>query len=147
MGGWGALRIGVKYVNKFKAVAGHSLITNIQQMKLFVEEDMQNYKQAGKAEEDIFEIIIQHQHNLPSIYFDCGDVDLLIDYNRKLHEKLTKANVNHLYKEYQGGHEWPYWEKHIKDSLLFFADKLRQLSLSTRKSHNLINKNSSYEIS
>lgn len=124
MGGFGALRIGVKYVRKFTAVAGHSSMTNIRQMKLFVEESQQNYNQADEAEEDIFELIIRHQNNLPAIYFDCGKADLLIDYNRTLHRKLAKAHIDHLYKEHSGDHEWSYWKKHMKDAFLFFADKL-----------------------
>jgi enterochelin esterase-like enzyme len=122
MGGWGALHIGVKYADRFQAAAGHSSITNIRQMELFVEEDLLNYKhRIDKAEEDLFEIMIRHKHNLPPIYFDCGQSDFLIDHNRKLHDKLEQANINHIYKEYDGGHEWPYWEKHIKNSFLFFS--------------------------
>lgn len=121
MGGFGSLRIGVKYWNKFKAVSGHSSITNLDQMKLFAEEELENYRQPDKADEDIFETIIRHREHLPPIYFDCGESDQLIDYNRELHNKLKEANIRHIYKEYPGGHEWPYWEKYIKESLLFFA--------------------------
>ena len=38
MGGYGALRIGAKYPNTFNGISGHSSITDIPQMKLFVEE-------------------------------------------------------------------------------------------------------------
>lgn len=124
MGGFGSLRLGIKYPNTFKAVSGHSSITNLQQMKLFVEEDAENYRQTDKADEDVFETIIRYQNHLPPIYFDCGEADLLIGYNRELHEKLEKQNIPHIYKEYPGGHEWAYWEKHIKHSLLFFASHL-----------------------
>lgn len=125
MGGFGALRIGVKYHNKFRAVSGHSSITNIHQMKLFVEEDLENYRQPDKTDGDVFETIIRYQEHLPPIYFDCGTTDLLIDYNRHLHTKLERENIRHIYKEYPGEHEWPYWEKHIKESLLFFAEHLK----------------------
>ena len=121
MGGFGALRIGVKYHHKFTAVAGHSSITNLQQMSYFVEEYLQNFKQAEEMDEDVFQTIIHCQNNLPAIYFDCGEDDLLIAYNRELHLSLKKSNIKHSYTEYPGGHEWPYWEKHIAKSLLFFA--------------------------
>lgn len=121
MGGFGALRIGIKYGNIFKAVSGHSSITNLQQMELFVEEDVENYRQPDKADEDLFQTIIRYREHLPPIYFDCGDKDQLIDYNRELHNRLKKENIKHIYKEYPGGHEWTYWEKYIKESLLFFA--------------------------
>ncbi len=125
MGGFGALRIGVKYHQKFKAVSGHSSITNLQQMKLFVEEDLKEYKQPDPSDEDVFETIVQHREHLPPIYFDCGNEDLLIAANRDLDFKLTEAKIKHVYKEYPGAHEWAYWEKHIKTSLLFFAEILK----------------------
>ncbi len=125
MGGFGALRIGAKYHHKFRAVSGHSSITNLQQIKLFVEEDLTHYKQKDAADEDVFETIFRHRENLLPIYFDCGNEDLLIDDNRDLHFKLDQAKIKHIYKEYTGGHEWAYWEKHIKNSLLFFAENLK----------------------
>jgi enterochelin esterase-like enzyme len=127
MGGWGALHIGVKYANRFRAAAGHSSITNIHQMELFVEEDLSNYKQTiSKEEEDLFEVITHHQDNLPPLYFDCGKSDLLIDYNRNLHAKLEQANIKHQYNEYLGGHSWSYWQKHLKKSLLFFCEAVKE---------------------
>ena len=124
MGGFGALRIGVKYHHKFTAVAGHSSITNLQQMSYFVEEDLQNFRQTEEKDEDVFQTIIHASNNLPAIYFDCGEDDLLIAHNRELHFNLKKSNIKHSYTEYPGGHEWPYWEKHISMSLLFFAAQL-----------------------
>lgn len=125
MGGFGALRIGVKYWSNFSALSGHSSITNLQQMKLFVEEDVENYRQLDKTDEDIFETIIRYRAHLPPIYFDCGNSDQLVDYNRELHNKLKKENIKHIYKEFPGGHEWAYWEKNIKESLLFFSSQLK----------------------
>lgn len=124
MGGFGALRIGIKYWNTFDAVSGHSSITSLPQMKLFVEEGLENYSQPDNTDEDVFQTIIRYRENLPPIYFDCGDADQLIDYNRELHNRLKKENIKHIYKEYPGGHEWAYWEKYIKESLLFFASQL-----------------------
>jgi len=118
MGGYGALRLGAKYSKKYKAISGHSSITNTNQMPLFVEEDEANYK---VADEDVFELILQNKELLPAIRFDCGKEDLLIDYNRELHQKLKKANIKHIYEEFEGEHEWSYWQEHIKDTLLFFS--------------------------
>ncbi|QCX41107.1 hypothetical protein FF125_18335 [Aureibaculum algae] len=43
-----------------------------------------------------------------------------MEYNRELHQKLTNANIPHEYHEFDGEHEWKYWQEHIKDTLLFF---------------------------
>lgn len=121
MGGFGALKIGVKYAETFSAIAAHSSITNLQQMKLFVEEDLQNYSQEDKTEEDVFATILKYKDQLPAISFDCGLSDTLLWDNRMLHQKLLENNILHDYKEYAGGHEWVYWQEHVKDALLFFS--------------------------
>jgi len=120
MGGYGALRLGAKFPNRYKGISGHSSITNTNQMHLFVEEDESNYVQIVNENEDVFEIMKQNKANLPPIRFDCGKTDLLIEHNRTLHNKLEEVSIDHVYQEFEGAHEWPYWQEHIKETLLFF---------------------------
>jgi enterochelin esterase-like enzyme len=120
MGGFGALRLGIKYADKFKAVSAHSSITELGQMSMFVEESLKEYEQQNRQEESVIELVLERKDNLPKLRFDCGTEDLLIDQNRLLHEQLNKSQIMHDYKEFSGGHEWSYWQEHIKDSLLFF---------------------------
>ena len=120
MGGYGALRLGAKYPKRYKAISGHSSITNKDQMHLFVEEDERNFDQTTEIDEDVFELMNKNRDHLPKIRFDCGIDDLLIEQNRKLHKQLSKANINHMYQEFKGAHEWVYWQEHIKDTLQFF---------------------------
>ena len=65
MGGFGALRLGVKHSDKFKAVSAHSSITDIAQMPLFVEESMDNYKQKDVHENSVLGAIKKRKANLP----------------------------------------------------------------------------------
>ena len=51
MGGFGALRIGIKYHHLFSGISGHSSITSLEQMALFVEEHLDNYRQADQTNE------------------------------------------------------------------------------------------------
>lgn len=120
MGGFGALRLGIKYANKFKAISAHSSITDVEQMPLFVEEPLETYKKGNTEDQSIWKTIQKGKEKLPLIRFDCGKNDLLIEHNRKLHQQLKEANINHIYQEFEGAHEWEYWQEHIKDSLLFF---------------------------
>lgn len=124
MGGFGALRIGAKYGSKFKAISGHSSITSLPQLKLFVEEPLKNYAQGEPIDEDVL-ATFNYYNDLPPIYFDCGTEDILIKYNRELHQKMDREGIRHIYREYPGGHEWPYWASHITDSLKFFASHMR----------------------
>ena len=125
MGGFGALRIGAKYGSIFKGASGHSSITNLQQMKLFVEEDVTAYYQALKVDEDLFLAFKLYSDNLPPLRFDCGTSDKLIDFNRDLHLKMLKEGIPHEYEEFSGAHDWCYWEEHIEKSLQFFAKQIR----------------------
>ncbi|CAN5200683.1 alpha/beta hydrolase-fold protein [soil metagenome] len=124
MGGFGALRIGAKFGRYFRGISGHSSITSLKQMKLFVEEDLANYFQENKIDEDVFSTFLEYRQHLPPVRFDCGASDQLINYNRNLHQQLLENGIDHIYEEYPGAHEWPYWEKHVIKSLLFFAEQL-----------------------
>jgi len=120
MGGFGALRLGIKYSDKFKAISAHSSITDIAQMPLFVEESTENYRQEDKLENSVLGVLEKNGNNVPKLRFDCGTEDQLISFNRELHAALEKKEVIHVYEEFPGGHEWSYWGEHVKDSLLFF---------------------------
>lgn len=124
MGGFGALRIGAKYGNRFKAISGLSSITSLPQMKLFVQESLKSYMQQDIIDEDLLSTFRQYRHQLPPIRFDCGTSDLLINYNRELHKKMEREGMLHVYEEYPGGHEWPYWSEHVITTLKFFASQL-----------------------
>ncbi len=125
MGGFGALRLGSKYNQLFKGISAHSSITNLQQMEKFVEEPLQTYKQEAAVDEDVFETVLKNKDQLPPLRFDCGRDDLLIEENRKLHQALTSAGIDHEYNEFPGSHEWSYWIEHLQDSLLFFNRLLK----------------------
>ena len=120
MGGFGALRLGVKHQAKFSGISAHSSITDLAQMPLFVEEALSNYQQVDTAEGSVWELMKRHHGALPPIRFDCGTEDLLLENNRLLHRQLKDAGISHTYQEFPGGHEWPYWQRHIRESLLFF---------------------------
>ncbi len=121
MGGFGALRLGVKYAENFRAISAHSAITDLKQMPLFVEEPLDRYLQEETSENSVWRMIAKNNGSLPKLRFDCGTEDQLIKYNRTLHQQLSDAGIDHIYEEFGGGHEWEYWGQHIKDSLLFFA--------------------------
>ena len=118
MGGWGALRLGAKYPDRFQAISAHSAITRWEEMQPFVEEDIDQIP-VKKEEKTIFQMLQAKRSLLPPLRFDCGLEDPLLSGNRKLHQELTQAGIPHVYEEFAGGHEWPYWEKHLEKTLIF----------------------------
>lgn len=120
MGGFGALRLGLKYADKFRGISAHSSITHLNQMSLFVEEELDEYKQSDANEHSVLGVLDKMVDKLPNIRFDCGTEDPLLEHNRMLHQALEKRNIPHVYQEFAGGHAWPYWQKHVEETLRFF---------------------------
>ena len=119
MGGYGALSLGARFPEKFKAISAHSAITKLEQMQLFVEEPIEEYQKEVKFP-NVFDIILKNKSTLPPLRFDCGKKDILTNHNKELNIKLIENGINHIYEEFNGKHEWPYWIKYLKRTLLFF---------------------------
>ncbi len=126
MGGFGALRIGAKYgKDRFAGISGHSSITDFSQMALFVEEPLDLYD-ALPEDKSVIQTILEHKDTLPPLRFDCGQSDLLLHENRALHAAVESHGIPHVYEEFEGGHEWPYWELHLEETLIFFDESNRR---------------------
>lgn len=117
MGGFGALRLGGKYAERFAGIAAHSAITHFEQLAEFVEEPLAAY---GAPTQDYGAAEALIRKPLPPLRFDCGTADPLLEANRTLHAQLNEAGIQHIYEEFEGGHEWPYWELHLEDTFRFF---------------------------
>ena len=124
MGGFGALKLGAKHAARFRGVAGHSSITHFSQMSRFVEEPLAAYGPLPEAEQSVLHWMTVNRAALPPLRFDCGTADPLIEDNRRLHRELDALGIPHRYAEFPGGHEWPYWERHLEDTLRFFGEVL-----------------------
>jgi putative tributyrin esterase len=120
MGGYGALRLACRFPDRFAAASGHSSITRFEQLALFVEEPLDAYG-PGEGPRDVLDVALANRDRLPRLRFDCGTEDLLLEANRELHRGLERAGIAHEYEEFPGGHEWPYWEKHLAETLRFFG--------------------------
>lgn len=120
MGGYGALRLGAKYADRFSAISAHSSITKIEEMESFVDDPLSAYLScAPPAELSPLHWLDTHRDQLPPLRFDCGVDDQLIESNRRLHQALAQRSIPHDYTEFPGGHEWSYWQRHLPDTLRF----------------------------
>ncbi|BAM04249.1 alpha/beta hydrolase [Phycisphaera mikurensis] len=124
MGGYGALRLGAMHPDRFAGFAGHSSITRFEELGGFVEEDLDAYDLVD-GDPHAIDALLRNRDRLPPFRFDCGVDDPLIDGNRRLHRELDAAGIAHGYAEHPGGHEWPYWQRHVSDTLRFFGGILR----------------------
>jgi len=118
MGGYGAMRLGSRHPELFSAFSGLSSITSISEFSLFVEEDLTFYE--IDRELSLIDSLIANRNHLKPFRFDCGKDDSLLKFNKKLHSQLQKANIQHNYEEFEGGHNWDYWKNNIMKTILFF---------------------------
>ena len=120
MGGYGALRLGCKFPEVFSAISAHSAITHLDEMALFVEEDLSLYQKGNEQNAEITYWLEKNREKLPPFRFDCGVDDPLIIGNRKFESYLKQHKYHYQYQEFSGGHEFEYWAEHVQKSLLFF---------------------------
>jgi putative tributyrin esterase len=119
MGGYGALRLGMKYPSQVQGISAHSSITKVSQLSKFIPFPAEAFKYAGDLDTDLLHWAEVNHNRIPPIRFDCGTDDPLIEANRELHTALTQLHIAHIYEEFPGAHDWPYWIRHVRDTLAF----------------------------
>jgi putative tributyrin esterase len=125
MGGYGALRLGFKYPERFHAISAHSSITHISQFDQFVRHSMRP-DQIAPEEPDVLLWAARNAPSLPHLRFDCGRDDTLFAANIQFHEDLESLQIPHTFTQFEGAHTWDYWQTHLTDTLLFFEAVMRR---------------------
>lgn len=135
MGGFGSLKFGLKYPEKFilagsfsgalgaaditeKTVAG-AIGKTIDGIFGPVESET-------RRSNNLFAIIRsmtpEKAKTIPFIYLDCGTEDFLFQNNRDFVSLLVEKKVPHEYRQLPGVHDWKYWDKQVQE-FLQLADK------------------------
>ena len=129
MGGFGAIRNGLKYYDTFGYIAGLSSAVQIFELPLdapgcaLFKEDacFGNLTDASLSDKNprvAFERLAQAKKQNPSIrfpeiYMACGSEDTLSLVNRSLADFLIKGGVHVTWAEAPGGHNWAFWQSQI----------------------------------
>jgi putative tributyrin esterase len=140
MGGYGAIKYGLKYPSVF-AFAGS--ISGAFGVTRYTEKEMGGASwdpflkifgpvggETRKAN-DVFEITkaltAGRIASLPYFYFDCGTEDAAQHFNanRELSGMFLEKKIPHEYRELPGNHSWQYWDQQVKEVLRIAAEKLR----------------------
>lgn len=113
MGGFGAVRIGLKYPQQFYSIWSHSGCFP------WADALAEHWYWAGNPHDlDCYAIVDQlDPHHMPILSFDCGVDDHLIAENRRFHAYLEAHEIPHTYHEHRGGHTWAYWNEQLPDAL------------------------------
>lgn len=130
MGGHGALFLGLRHADIFGAAGSMSGVLDLKEsrnrydiMKRIGDTitHVHNWNELGMLN------MIEHFTKTPlKIIFDCGDKDVFIDANRRLHQKMLQLKIPHTYIERPGNHSWDYWGNSIVYQLLYFQKYFNQ---------------------
>lgn len=122
MGGYGALRLGMKFASKVRGISAHSAVTRLEDLEPHVRDPIEEYRFSGAENTEIAHWASVNRAALPPIRFDCGQDDALLSSNRALHAMLVEKGIPHTYEEYEGGHTWEYWQTHVRRTLWFVSE-------------------------
>lgn len=119
MGGYGALKIGLRECDSFCACAGLSSVADIVGLTdtfrdvyipIFGEElnipDEENLFFLTQSNND--------NPNKPKIYMGVGTEDFMYKENIKLKEHIEALDFDFTYRESSGTHSWAFWDEYIQ---------------------------------
>lgn len=115
MGGYGAMRLGLKYLHRFASIWAHSSAFHINDV---VPADLLD--KGGVQDANVYlhaDRLKESGVTPPVIAFDCGVDDELIEHNRNLDEHFTRIGLDHHYAEHPGAHTWDYWDDHVQEAI------------------------------
>jgi S-formylglutathione hydrolase FrmB len=127
MGGYGAIRTGLKYHNTFGAIAGLSAALAIEDFaklknnsptliarRSYFESVFGDLNKIIGSDKDPKALISEMKKtDIPKIYLACGIEDFLIEHSRSFHKFLSEQKITHTYEEGAGAHDWKFWDEYI----------------------------------
>ena len=128
MGGYGALRLGMKYAHRFSRVAGFSsaLVELDEDFLALMGENSVFGDRAKARSTDLNHLVALAELKkrvsegtcaLPEFYLSCGTRDDLLAANRTFRDQLLEAGARVTYDEEDRGHDWDFWDSQIKKLL------------------------------
>ena len=140
MGGYGAIKYGLKFPSTFvfaASMSGAFGVTRYTQTEMGGsnwEPLLKTFGPVGsetRKANDLFEIVRglspARVASLPYFYFDCGTEDAAqhVKPNRELSEIFLEKKIAHEYRELPGDHSWGYWDQQVQEVLKIAAAKMR----------------------
>ena len=126
MGGYGAIRNGLKYSQNFSKIGmiSAALITddivnytddsNVLRSRQFYESVFGNLDELKGSDMDP-KALIENTSDIPDIFMACGEDDFLFDKNMHFYEFLNSRDVNGKFIKAPGEHTWEFCDKYIKE--------------------------------
>ncbi len=133
MGGYGALKFGLKYPEKFVFAASFSgafkaAAWNEQELtiagnwvKVPITQAFGTGATETRKQNEVYQMVKdltpEKTAALPFIYMSCGTEDFLIADNEQMQQTLQLKKVKHEYRELPGIHDWKFWDDQVQEIL------------------------------
>ena len=134
MGGYGALKLGLRHPERFAAVGSLSAVTDVKrrlrapdtaawrtELRLI----FGGPSRVAADGNDLFALAdaaMGSGRKLPAIISFCGTEDRLLEDNRRFNVHLEELGYPHFHAyERPGAHNWEFWDAHIVEVLDFFV--------------------------
>ncbi len=133
MGGYGAIRNGLKYAETFGHIIGISPALIIDQLASSTDEpnmvgvtrgyfervfgDLNHAAETDVNPEVLAAHLQQSGKSIPEIYFACGRNDVLVLASRKFSKFLNDHEILHCYEESPGTHDSAFFDPYLKKAL------------------------------
>lgn len=124
MGGYGALRTGLKYHETFGAIIALSAAfaqfeTDDIAFREYRETCFGPLHEAAKTDKNPRVLMESLKNSLqkPEVYIACGLQDTLLPWNRLYHNILKDHGFNVVYEEWEGDHNWEFWDAGIEKAI------------------------------
>lgn len=138
MGGFGAIRTGLKYYDQFGKMFGLSsamIIDDIKEMKPdehdaiadydYYEGLFGNLSELDNSENNPAYLVKQLKlagKKIQPIYMACGTEDFLIENNHDFRDFLISEGVDVTYRESTGIHEWKFWNEYLEPAVKWLVE-------------------------
>ena len=126
MGGYGAIRNGLKYCQNFSKIGmiSAALITedivdytddsNVLRSRDFYESIFGDLNEIKDSDKDP-KYLIENCRDIPDIFMACGNDDFLIEKNIDFYEFLKSRDIDAKFIQAPGEHTWEFCDKYIKE--------------------------------
>jgi S-formylglutathione hydrolase FrmB len=138
MGGFGAIRNGLKYPEVFGSVIALSsaLITDkvgdkttdfssMLAGRKYYERTFGNLDELPGSDNDpkaLAKKLAEGKKQFPNLYMACGTEDFLLMENRDFKDYLDRLGVQFTYQEGPGNHDWKFWNVYIGKALDWYEN-------------------------
>src|SRR6266496_4832049 len=123
MGGYGALKFGLKYPDMFTFAGSMSgafdapLRTHDPSILQAFGPPSDPTREANNLTRLAVGVAQERISALPYMHLDCGEDDPWLVANRELASVFVSRGIKHDYQELSGAHDWAYWDHHLREVL------------------------------